>query len=86
MRQIMNTHTNTCTQFINIYICICMYVYRFIFDNISVHILDMGFGPDCLLTFHKIDDEEDIRKDEIRDRNPNYMNGKGENWTPEMQR
>ena len=56
------------------------------FDNVSLHILDMGFGPDCLLTFHKIDDEQDIRDDEIRDRNPSYLNGNGTDWTPEMQR
>jgi hypothetical protein len=34
----------------------------FIFYNLSVHILDIGFGPDIVLTFRKIDNESDSRK------------------------
>ena len=34
---------------------------KLIFDNLSLHILDIGYGPITLLTFHRIDDEKDVQ-------------------------
>jgi hypothetical protein len=34
---------------------------KLIFDNLSLHILDIGYGPNTLLTFHRIDDEKDVQ-------------------------
>ena len=33
----------------------------FVFGNCSVHLLDIGSGPNTLITFHKIDDEADVQ-------------------------
>lgn len=40
----------------------------FIFNNLSVHMLDIGFGPDIVLTFRKIDNEMDTRPSKKKDK------------------
>ena len=34
---------------------------KFVFENLSLHLLDMGYGPSALISFHKIDGEMDFR-------------------------